>query len=153
MRYALALLAVALSACRADAPAAASEPTGQLATEASPEPPASAVVSAGALPGEFRVAGVDGQAIDLPYGLAVSIDEDTILLAEGCLRMAWHYRFEAGQLATERRHDLVGRCDRPPNATEETIGLAFDTATAVLRTPANGVDFTGGGHTVTLFSQ
>lgn len=148
-----------LSACSADAPDPPREPTSAstgempIASPSAPVPPENAITSATELIGEYRVAGLDGRSIDLPHGLTVSIRQDTIVLFEGCMSMAWRYHFDAGRLVTARRHDLVGRCTRPPQATEEAIGLAFDAATGVRRTPANGIDFYGGGHTVTLFSQ
>jgi hypothetical protein len=47
----------------------------------------------------------------------------------------------------------MASCRRALLPEEDAIAAAFDNAGMVRRTPANGIEFTGGGHSVLLFSQ
>ncbi len=111
-----------------------------------------AVVSAPeTLQGEYRVAGVNGGEIDLPHGITASIGEDRIELASGCVHLRWTYTYEAGSLATVPVP--VETCERSLLPEEEALDAAITAATAVRRTPENGVALSSGGHSATLFSQ
>jgi hypothetical protein len=103
------------------------------------------------LEGEYRVAGVDGGDIDLPHGISASISEDRIAVSSQCVEMAWSYRFEGDQLSTEAIPLVT--CDRARYPEEEAIDAAFTSAREVERTTSNGLRFSGGGRSVTLFSQ
>ena len=133
------LAALALAGCQA----AEDEPA--------PPPETPAISSAAELAGEYRVAGVDGSDIDLPHAVTASIDESRIHLVSDCVNLAWTYRFAGELLATEQAP--VESCARGYDATEQALLAAFDVADTVRRTPENGVQFSGGGHSVTLFSQ
>ena len=114
---------------------------------ATEEPSTNRITATADLAGEYRVAGVDGQGIDLPYGISASISGDRIHVTADCVNMAWSYRFENGALATERVP--VESCARGLTREEQAIAEAFDTATAVVLNRANGFEFTGDGSSVT----
>lgn len=156
MRTIAALALLTLAACDAGVePAAGDEttaaspiPTEPAATaDASPEPAAPTVE----LPGEYRVAGVDGMGIDEPYAITAAITESRIDVDADCLKFAWDHTAHGDAIATTRL--ATAGCERGLTAVEEAVVAAFDAATSVARTPANGIELSGGGHTVTLFSQ
>ena len=104
------------------------------------------------LVGEYRVAGIDGEALDAPTGIAVSIDPETIELAP-CAGMVWNYTYADGMIATRRTPylDSAIMCRIGPETA--AVGAAIDVADSVRRTAANGIELAGGGHSVLLFSQ
>ena len=103
------------------------------------------------LPGEYRIAGADGDAIDLPYAITATITADRIHVAADCLNFAWTYTAGGGTIATERVP--VEGCARGLGASEDALVAAIDSASVASRTPANALELRGGGHSVTLFSQ
>ena len=109
------------------------------------------IISPAALVGEYRVAGVDGQDINLPHGITASISDDEIEVQSQCIRFKWAYTISEGDL-TASRVPMVS-CRRGLYPEEEAIARAFDQAARAQRTPANGIEFVGAGHSVTLFSQ
>ncbi len=133
------LAALVLAACQ---PAAEEPP-------ARPEAPP--IASAAELSGEFRIAGVDGSDIDLPHAITASIGDGRIKVQSDCIGLAWTFTLEKGVLATAQVP--VPSCRRAYDATEQALMAAFDVADVVHRTEANGIEFSGGGHSVTLFSQ
>jgi hypothetical protein len=142
---------------------AGSEATPAAEQEASPTPagatqaksPAfnpAATPAAESLAGEYRVAGIDGVELDAPIGIAVSIGPRSIELAP-CAGFAWTYTHANGVLETER---IPVSPDEPIcRIPEETAraGVAMAAASRVRRTSANGLEFSGGGRSVLLFSQ
>ena len=110
-----------------------------------------AIASAAALAGEYRVAGVDGAEIDLPHAITASIDGERIHLTSDCVNFAWSYRFEGERLVTAQVP--VESCARRYEPTEQELLAALGVADTVRRTPANAIEISGGGHSVTLFSQ
>ena len=137
-RSALVIALLALAACRAE-------------PEAQREPEAPPIAAAAELVGEYRVAGVDGSDIDLPHAITASITADRIQLVSDCVNMAWGYTLTEGRLSTEQAP--AEGCARGFEPTEQALLAAFDVADTVRRTPANALEFSGGGHSVTLFSQ
>lgn len=113
--------------------------------------PAGIGVEALRLPGDYRVANVDGASVDMPHGVSASITDDWIDLQSDCIRLAWTYSFDGQALTTSP--EPVRSCRRALLPQEQAISTAFDAATTVSRTPNNGLEFSGGGHSVTLFSQ
>lgn len=109
------------------------------------------IMAPAALVGEYRVAGVDGQDINLSHGVSASISEQEIEILSQCIRFKWTYTLSNGVLAAAQTP--VMSCRRALLPDEEAISRAFDQAVQVRRTPANGIEFSGEGHTVTLFSQ
>ena len=104
------------------------------------------------LAGEYRVAGVDGDDLNAPTGHAVSITEDTIEFMR-CAGFAWTYNFEDGALETRRIPVSPDEIVCLPTPEAHRTGVALAEATRVRRTSANGLEFSGGGHSVLLFSQ
>jgi hypothetical protein len=143
----MGLAATGLAACQ---PAASDGGPAPAATPGD-APAANLIASAQSLAGEYRVAGVDGADINLPHGISAEITADRIAVTSDCINLGWTYHFQNGALATERVP--MASCRRALLPEEGAIAAAFDNAGMVRRTPANGVEFTGGGHSVLLFSQ
>jgi len=116
-----------------------------------PSAPGAQVLAAERLVGGYRVAGADGREIDLPYGITASISSERIHLTADCVNLEWSYRLERGRLSTRRAPSES--CARGLTPVEAAVVQAFDGATMVTLTRANGLEFAGGGHSVTLFSQ
>lgn len=135
-----------LAACTAAPPAKREASPAPSPTQASVAPAANV-----ALPGEYRVAGVDGREIDQPYAITASVTASRIHVTADCLNFAWSYSRQGDRIATERV--AVEGCGRGPTPAEEAVVAAFDAAERVARSPANGIELSGPGHTVTLFSQ
>lgn len=156
------LIAVVLCGCEASAPEPKYEaprsstsdtvapPT---ASPSAPSRPSSVpITEVENLIGEYRIAGVDERDIDLPHGITARISDVAIIVEADCLVLSWSYFFEGTSLVTEQ---LFARdsCGRKLLPEEQAIVTAFNSANDVGRTPANGIEFSGGGHSVLLFSQ
>lgn len=144
MRSVPLIIVAALAAC---APVATDPP----APGSNPAAVDGVIMAPAALAGEYRVAGVDGRDINLSHGVSASISEQEIEVLSQCIRFKWTYVLSGGVLAAERIPSMS--CRRALLPEEEAISRAFDQAVQARRTPANGIEFSGEGHTVTLFSQ
>lgn len=133
-----------IAACTAEAPPDP-EPA---AAEQKQSPPAPALLIP---PGEYRIAGADGEEVNLGHAITVSISQDTIAVASQCVTPEWTYRHEDGQLRTTPVVKAI--CDRGRYPAEEAIVAVFDDPQGLQRTPENGLLVTGGGHDITLFAQ
>jgi hypothetical protein len=147
-----------LSGCQAE-PA---NRTTQTPRSVGPEAPAKPALGAVAtLEGEWRVAGIDGQPLDQPIGLALSASKDEIWWAPRCAGFVRSYRIHGTSIRfapdTSVRPDSSGNpppvCTIAPPASVNAVLTALDAADAVVRTPANAIEISGGGHSLTLFSQ
>ncbi len=161
-RAGLILAGLTLAACQAEAP---EQPVSGSSAEAVPaavqersqaeapipETPDPEVPAPETLAGEWRVAGVGGEEIDLPFGITASIDESRIELSAGCTRTRWTYTYRGGELATQR--EPLVTCQRGLYPVEERLIAAIDTADRAARTPSNAVELSGGAGSVTLYSQ
>jgi len=153
---------VTLVACQPATELDSSEPTRSgPASEASPAVSSPAplpavsgdrIVSPDRLIGEYRVAGVDGEGIDLPYGITASITAETIHLTADCVNVEWGYAMDGDGTLSTLRVPTEG-CARGLNPTEEALVAGFDGAERVSRNASNGYEFSGRGPTVTLFTQ
>lgn len=103
------------------------------------------------LAGEWRIASVDGASIDHPEGITATLTASRIDVQSGCIRFAFDYRLDGAVLATTPAP--VASCRRALMPAEQAVQQAFAAATNVTRTAANGVQFAGGGRSVTLFTQ
>ena len=153
--FALTLLAgAALPACQpVESPPGPAQPSGTTAPA-----PAS-------LAGEYRVAGVDGTEVGGNIGIALSITDKTIWFEPRCAGFNWTYTYSDGVLATDRPQKprktdegLVAGVPAPTcriavHPEQQRLATALDTVTRAERTPSNGIELTGGGHSVTLYSQ
>ncbi|WP_162925128.1 hypothetical protein [Aurantiacibacter odishensis] len=164
MRPAALAIILALAAC---APEPEDEqlttlPANDGEENPAPPPPSTAISAIETLAGEWRVAGIDGEPFDEPYGLALSADGEEIWWEPRCANFAFSYRIEGLRITTGE--------GRPSNPVEPgappppvcTVGIpprlnevarALDVADTVGRLPSNGVLIEGGGHSITLFSQ
>lgn len=116
------------------------------------------------LAGEWRVAGIDGKEFNEPYGLALSADDKEIWWEPRCAGVGRSYTINGNAVrfgwATSRGPEpLPGPENAPPVCA---IGLpgrladvirSLDSAGTITRTPSNGVEIAGGGHSLLLFSQ
>lgn len=113
------------------------------------------IASAEELAGEYRVAGIDDAALDAPIGIALSISESEIEYEGACGGYAWSYTLDAGALETTATREPDTSClasaliHHAVFDTAEAIGAA----TYVERTQSNGIRLSGGGRSITLFSQ
>lgn len=149
MRIIPLIIYAVLAAC--SPPATESPASESPAPESRPEIAEGTMMTPAALVGEYRVAGVDGQDINLPYGITASVSAEEIEVSSQCVRLKWAYTLVGEVLAASRMP--VMSCQRGLLPEEGAIARAFDQAAQVRRTPANGIEFSGAGHTVTLFSQ
>jgi hypothetical protein len=151
MRAILAMtLALALSACTIGP----GEPDGRLGQ---PE----AAQSVQTLAGAWRVAGIDGNSLDEPYGIALEADDTMIWWAPRCARQERLYQITGSKVRFTVNPELqpgpgkpgVAVCmiGLPPRLAD--ITRALDAAERIERTEANGILISGGGHSLTLFSQ
>ena len=111
----------------------------------------SIIATSEAFAGEYRVAGIDGEDVNLPHGITASITDNRIEVQSDCIRFAWSYRFEDRLLVTEQAP--VASCRRALLAEERALSEAIEAADIVRRTPANGIELSGGGRSVALFGQ
>ena len=144
---ALCAAAVVLTACqRIEAPTPAPSPSPSLAA---PSPAAPTTLA-----GEWRVAGIDGAPLDEPYGLALSADTRLIWMEPRCAGVARSYRISGGRIAfgpdPDARNEVCA-IGMPPR-TDDVL-RALDAAQTIRRTPSNGIEIAGGGHSLTLYSQ
>ncbi|MGB3796471.1 MAG: hypothetical protein WA957_09235 [Alteraurantiacibacter sp.] len=161
----IAIAALALTACSQE-----SEPEEQLTTlpapggieNPPPAPPSTPLSPIESLAGEWRVAGMDGQPLDESFGLALSADDAEIWWEPRCANFAFGYRIDglALETGTARPGAPITPNENPPPVCAiaipprlSDVSRALDLADTVGRTPSNGVQLEGGGHSLLLFSQ
>lgn len=160
-----------LAACNpVEQPAPTSDAVQPDASRTDPDAPqpqatASPVDAPTTLTGEWRLAGLDGEDFDEPYGIALSADEDEIWWSPRCAGQSLRYRIEDGSFEV-----IPPPPPPPPEPGAEpgppvavcAIGLperlpevmnAIRAAQRIERTPQNGVRLSGRGRSVTLFGQ
>jgi hypothetical protein len=166
------LLGVSLVACQASEEAGPSDNAESTPTAAAPSPsptpqgePAGRLTSPAApasLAGEYRVAGIDGESLNADFGIALSISDSRISYEPECAGFVWDYTYEAGVLTTERSagHGPERQPDGPTAVCAVAVapelrqlGQAIDAVASAERTPANAIELSGGGRSVTLFTQ
>ncbi|WP_118858136.1 hypothetical protein [Sphingomonas mesophila] len=105
---------------------------------------------------------IDGKDFDEPYGLALSADAREIWWAPRCAGMIRSYTIDGAALRIGPALGTRPRRPGEPTPPVCAIGLpprladvarAIDSATTIRRTPANGVELSGGGRSLLLFSQ
>ena len=149
MRGWVLLLTAALLACDgsgevANSPAVSERPAQSRDVSTAAAAPASLV-------GEWRVAGVDGQSIDLPHAITMSVDASRVLVVSDCVNLAWSYRYEGGRMIPERV--AQESCARGLYPVEEALVGLFSAPANVRRTESNGIEIAGPQHSATIFSQ
>lgn len=166
---AAALVAAMLAACSPEADPEANPGDEQLSTlPAEPgaqdaTPPASVAPAPATLSGHWRVAGIDGEPFDEPYGLALVADEDRIWWEPTCAGGNFSYTIDGNSFAAIAYTDPAMRpvpgeppppvcaIAFPPRLSE--VFRAIQSADRIEITPENGVLISGGGHSLVMFSQ
>lgn len=149
-----ALLLVLLSGCEAKPEVTAAEPPSgaQSSPITSARPPNPAVAATERLtPGEYRVAGADGADINLAHAITLTITPDEIRLASQCFTPRWTWRYAGEVLETARIPEAM--CERTRYPAELAAEAVFAQPENIERTPANGIEISGGGHSLLLFSH
>ena len=109
-------------------------------------------ISAEILPGEYRVAGIDGREVSLGHAITLTITPDTIGFVSQCIRGTWAVYLEGERIAVgESTGEPV--CERGHYPEEDALYDALPRVVGAVRTADNAVVLTGGGHRITLFSQ
>ncbi|WP_252259084.1 hypothetical protein [Erythrobacter aurantius] len=118
-----------------------------------------------ALTGEYRVAAIDGEEVGGGIGIALSVTDGMMWFDPRCAGFSWTYTYADGVLTTDRPEKprsgegpFVARPMRPTcriavHPEQQRLATALDAVTNAWKTPSNGVELNGGGHSVTLFSQ
>jgi hypothetical protein len=115
--------------------------------------------------GHYRVAGIDGSEVAGEIGIALTVTERMLAFEPSCAGFRWTYTYAEGALATDRPQKvpapgapLTARrmapvCRIAVHPEQERLARALDAVTQARRTPSNAIALTGGGHSVTLYSQ
>lgn len=160
MRRVAACFAVLTLAACSSGGADQTPPTPEPAMSSAPARPLATIES---LAGEWRVAGIDGEPLDEPYGIALSANRDEIWWEPRCAGIARSYairglRFSIGPAVRSTPSPAPGApppvvcaIGLPPRLAD--VSRALDAADTIGRTPENGVAISGGGHSLLLFSQ
>lgn len=152
MQNRLSFLAIATLASCSPVAETATQPSPAVESSAAPDPQLSPVER---LTGEYRVAGINGAPVDAPVGLALSITESRIVFDGPCGGYAWDYRLDAANLATSRTVSPDPACLATARIHHLVFDLAkaIDAATRAGRSPSNGIELSGSGQSVMLYSQ
>ncbi len=163
MRYLLPLLLLAVAACQPQSAEGGGAETDQIApAEEAGSFQESPITSVGDLLGEYRVAGIDGEALDENFGIALSIDGPMMSFEPTCAGFVWDITFEGDRLIAERHHEgpppELGAAPPPVCAVAVPpiymqLGHALDAASRAERMPDNGIRLSGDRRSVTLFKQ
>ncbi|WP_265569539.1 hypothetical protein [Sphingomicrobium nitratireducens] len=110
--------------------------------------------------GEWRVAGVDRQEIDIGWAMTASIDADAITIVSQCMTFSRSYTREGMTLGMPDVPPATGRieppapvCARMPLPEEQAVSKALQGATLTYRLPDNSLVLDGEGGSLTLFTQ
>ena len=164
MRGGAAILACVLLAGCGETTPEPQAPAATIASAALSTPaPLATVIDYGSpeiLIGEWRVAGIDGRAINGSMGIAVSVDVETLSFEPRCAGFAWRYGYADGALEMARQPAPPMPPGLPPPVCavavppeHRALGQALDAVTEAHRTASNGVELRGGGRSVTLYRQ
>lgn len=152
------MAAFLLAGC--EAPDSASSATATSGPEAAAEAGSAPAAAVASLAGEWRVAGIDGESLDEPYGIALRGDEGNLWWEPECAAQWRAYRIAGSRIEFSVPARFLPRDGTTPPVC--AIGLpprlpdvmrALDAAETIERTPQNGILIAGGGRSVTLFSQ
>lgn len=152
MRRLLPFVAVLLAACGQAPEQAQQQP------QATPTEVAASLAAPETLVGEYRVAGIDGEPLDAPFGIALSITEGRVSFEPACAAFVWSYAYKDGGLDISRRQEKLHHpppkvCEEPVHPALDKLASALDAVNQAGRTPENGIELSGNGRSVLLFSQ
>ena len=162
MKAGLLLFGLLLAGCsQQSAPPPVPAPTPPAADPA-PVAPIVEPAQVATLAGEWRIAGIDGKSLDEPVGIALRGSDQELWWEPRCAGMVRSYRINGTRFSTGPRLDMPARKPGDPTPPVCAIGLprgldaamrAIDGADTIRRTPSNGIELSGGGHSLILFSQ
>lgn len=155
MNARLSLICLVVVAACSPAPDAEPEPAPSSLSAGPSVADIPPVAPVGKLAGEYRVAGINGEEIDAPFGLALSASDQRIIFDGPCGGYAWDYQLEATRIKTARAVSPDPACLATARIHHLVFDLAaaLDASTQAGRTPSNGIELSGGGKSVTLYSQ
>lgn len=150
MRRLAPLAAILLAAC--------GQPGEQPQPDATPAETAAPLPAPESLVGEYRVAGIDGGPLDAPFGIALSITEGRVSSEPACAAFVWSYAYRDGTLDISRRQEKLHHpppkvCEEPVDPALDKLATALDAVNRAGRTRENGIELSGNGRSVLLFSQ
>ncbi|MFU7527345.1 hypothetical protein ACM64M_02320 [Qipengyuania sp. ASV99] len=117
------------------------------------------------LTGEYRVAAIDGQEVGGGIGIALTVTDSMIWFDPRCAGFSWTYAYSGGALTMERpeRSRFEGgpyvasrmrpTCRIAVHPEQQRLAAALDAAARAQKVPSNGIELSGGGHSVTLYAQ
>lgn len=144
---------------------------GALPLAACQEPLAGNVPAADTLPvpailtGEYRVAAIDGQEVGGGIGIALTVTDSMIWFAPRCAGFSWTYSYAGGALTMDRPEKpraegglydarrMRPTCRIAVHPEQQRLAAALDAVTHAHKTPTNAIELSGGGHSVTLYTQ
>lgn len=135
-----------------NAPPAATQPPA-----ATPTPSPAADAAPVTLAGHWRVAGIDGAPLTGDYGLALSGNDTMLWWDPACAGYGIVYRIEGTRFITPPppADNGEGRmvCEIGIPLELEQAWSALLAADRIVGTPSNGIELSGGGHSLLLYSQ
>ena len=147
-------LAAIITACgqaeHSQAPVA--RPVAASPLPASP-PSGRAVSDSKAIVGEWRVAGVDGRAIDQPFAITASILPQEIHAVSQCVRWRWRADIRDGKAQLISIAPAEPPCARTRSGEETAFERAMSAARFAVRRGDGSLVFAGPAGEVTLFTQ
>lgn len=153
------LLALLLSAgaCQPDLPDEGVLPGVEPTAPANDQQPANAADprSIETLAGGWRVAGIDGEQFDEAYGLGLYATDSLIYWEPTCAGQERLYTLDGTGFSASipPSEGPAITCDIALPERLDDLWAAMDMATTAERLPDNSVRLSGGGRSVTLFSQ
>lgn len=163
-----AILACALAACSPAAENAAA-PGGSDAQPVTSEKPAELPIGATAptsIAGEWRVAGVNGEAIDIGWAMTASITADQISIQSQCMEFGRMYALDGTRLSkpdvppAPEVPPATGPMPPPPPVCtrmflpeEQAVSKALQDADLAYRLPDGSLVLDGPGGSLTLYTQ
>lgn len=106
------------------------------------------------LAGDWRVAGIDGAALEAPYGIALVADETNIWWQPECALQYREYSISGSRFTAPTRSNAnLEVCDIGYPLELEQVWSALEAADTIERTPENGVLIHGNERSLLLFSQ
>ena len=123
---------------------------------ASSSPHTSSAAPVRTLAGEWRVAGIDGKSVDGPIGLALRGDRAEIWWEPSCAGLLRRSTIRGSRVSTAGYSKAEAPpliCLIAPPREMADVFVALDAAKRIRRTVNNGVEISGDGHSLLLFSQ
>ncbi len=88
------------------------------------------------------------------YGVAVSIGAKQIRADSQCVKFWWDYTLdEEGAFSATPANQDEPVCERGRTPDEEALAAALPKLTHAVRLPSNALQLSGGGASITLFTQ